>query len=145
MAIGDAGAERGELGPQPGVESLPALVAGVADAGLDVDLEIAGTARPVPAGVGLTLYRVAQEALTNAVNHSPGAAVTVRVNYRDTAVDLEVSNGAPTAPDISPRGGNGLVGMRERTALYGGTLAVGPRDDGGFAVHASLPLESALT
>lgn len=145
VAIGDDGGDRGDLGPQPGVDSLPALVAGVADAGVHVDLEIAGKVRPLPAGVGLTLYRLAQEALTNAVNHAPGATVKVQVTYQDTAVDLEVSNGASTAPDISPRGGNGLVGMRERTALYGGTLAVGPRHDGGFAVHASLPLESALT
>jgi signal transduction histidine kinase len=145
VAIGDEGTAPGELGPQPGVETLPALVAGVADAGVDATLEVSGTARPVPAGVGLTLYRVAQEALTNAVNHAPGATVTVRVHYRDAAVDLEVVNGAPTAADTSTQGGNGLVGMRERTALYGGTLGAGPNGDGGFSVRASLPLEAAFT
>jgi signal transduction histidine kinase len=141
-----------ELGPQPGVAYIPDLVAGVRAAGLDVDLEVTGEVRSLPPGVDLSAYRLLQEALTNVMRHAGPARARVRVEYGDDALRLEVTDdgvgalGSPdTDPDPDPEpnsgAGHGLVAMRERVALVGGTLRAGPRPGGGWAVTAALPVE----
>jgi len=135
-------ADRGaESRPQPSLADLAALVAEHRAAGLPVTLETAGSPRPLAGGVELSIYRIVQEALTNVVKHARASEATVTVCYRDAAVEVEVvddgvsiASGAP-----APAGGNGLVGMRERVALLGGTLEVGPRAGRGFRVAARLP------
>jgi signal transduction histidine kinase len=130
--------------PQPGIAQLPELVASVRAAGLPVDLDLQGDPGDLPPGVDVALYRLTQEALTNALKHARGARATVVLRCTGTAVELSVrddghvgGNGAPAGTGL----GHGLIGMRERVALYGGTLSAGPQADGGFAVDAVLPLE----
>lgn len=95
-------------------------------------------------GLELTAYRVVQEALTNALKHAPGAPVRVVVEYAPDCVHVSVEDdGSPSAPRPADSGGRGLVGMRERVALYDGELVTGPRPAGGFAVAARLPVEAA--
>jgi signal transduction histidine kinase len=128
------------LAPQPGLADIERLVAQVREAGLRVELRIEGTPRPTPLGVDLSAYRVVQEALTNALKHARGAAavVTIRYGRHDLAVEV-ADDGTHVAP---AGGGHGLVGMRERVGIFGGTFAAGPRESGGFAVQALLPLEN---
>jgi signal transduction histidine kinase len=130
------GAELG-LTPQPRLDDLPELVAQTEAAGLPVDLRIEGTPRPLPLGVDLSVYRIAQEALTNARKHSAGSRADVVLRYHDDAVELTVENDGVVATN-GHRGGHGLIGMRERVAVFGGTLEAGPRPDGGFRVVARL-------
>lgn len=132
------GAELG-LAPQPRLEELPELVAQTQAAGLPVELRIEGTPRPLPLGIDLSIYRIAQEALTNARKHSAGARAEVVLRYDDELVELAVVNDAAASPVNGHRGGHGLIGMRERVAVFGGTLDAGPRPDGGFHVVARLP------
>lgn len=132
------GAELG-LAPQPRVDDLPKLVDEVGAAGLPVDLRVEGTPRALPLGVDLSVYRIAQEALTNARKHSADARAQVVLRYEDDAVELAVENDGVAATN-GHRGGHGLIGMRERVAVFGGTLEAGPRPDGGFRVLARLPL-----
>jgi signal transduction histidine kinase len=139
----DAGAE---LAPQPGMDGLEGLVAAVRGAGLAVDLRVDGGQRPLPAGVGLSAYRILQEALSNTLRHAPGAHVAVEVGYEPDRLRLRVQNDAPPPlgaerPPPAPPG-HGIVGMRERAAMLGGTMAAGPTSDGGFLVEAVLPLEA---
>ncbi|MFI5841518.1 sensor histidine kinase [Catenuloplanes sp. NPDC051500] len=130
--------------PQPGLEGLPALVARLHDAGVRVRLHTTGEARPVPPGIGLTAFRVVQEALTNMVRHAPGAAATVVVEFAPETLRVEVGNTAPVLPAApGPTGGHGLIGLRERLAVYGGTLRAEPRPGAGYRVEASIPLEAA--
>jgi signal transduction histidine kinase len=129
-----------QLGPQPGVAQLPELVAQVRNAGLAVEYDVEGTPHDLPPGVDVALYRLTQEALTNVLKHARGARATVVLRYSEVAVELGVDDdgrGTPAGAGL----GHGLIGMRERVALYGGTLAAGPREGGGFAVHAVLPLD----
>jgi signal transduction histidine kinase len=138
----DAGAE---LAPQPGMDGLEGLVAAVRGAGLAVNLQIDGGQRPLPAGVGLSAYRILQEALSNTLRHAPGAHVTVEVSHEPDRLRLRVHNdssplGGERPPPAPP--GHGIVGMRERAAMLGGTLAAGPTSDGGYLVEAVLPLEA---
>jgi signal transduction histidine kinase len=133
-------AQDGPLTPQPSLEHLDRLVEHVRQAGLAVDLEVEGSPVPLAAGVDLSAYRIVQEGLTNTLKHAgPDAAAHVVVRYRPDQIELEVSNSGLAADNGD--GGHGLVGMRERVALYGGTLAVGPGDDGGYVVRACLPAE----
>lgn len=127
--------------PQPTAGDLAALVEQSRRAGLDVDLAVEGTADAVPVGVGLTVYRVVQEALTNVVKHAGPAHVDVHVTYGES-VDIEVADdGRGLCRDADlPSGGQGLIGMRERIELFGGELHVGPRPGGGFRVRACLPV-----
>jgi signal transduction histidine kinase len=138
----DVGAERA---PQPGMDRLEGLVAAVRGAGLAVDLHITDGQRPLPAGVELSAYRILQEALSNALRHAPGARATVEVGYEPDRLRLRVHNDPPPAsaerPPPAPPG-HGIVGMRERAAMLGGTLAAGPTSDGGYLVEAVLPLEA---
>jgi signal transduction histidine kinase len=132
------GAELG-LAPQPRLEDLPELVAEAEAAGLPVELRVEGTPRPLPLGVDLSVYRIAQEALTNARKHSADSQARVLLRYSADAVELTVENDG-VAVTNGHRGGHGLIGMRERVAVFGGTLDAGPRRDGGFSVIARLPL-----
>jgi signal transduction histidine kinase len=135
--------------PQPQLSDLPALVEGARLAGLSVELTVPAALDRVPAGVGVCAYRIVQESLSNASQHAPGASVTVLVDHRGSAVTLRVANGpgesggpneaAGPAGDGLARG-HGLVGMRERIAMLGGTLSVGAAPDGGFVVSAVLPI-----
>ena len=130
-----------ELAPQPGIARLPELIADVEAAGLPVDYSTEGVTRPLRAGVDLAVYRIVQEALTNARKHGGDrTAATVRLTYDDDTVAIDVRDNG-NATTNGHKGGHGLVGMRERVALYGGTLDAGPLATGGFAVRAVLPLE----
>jgi signal transduction histidine kinase len=139
--------EAAALAPQPTVGEIPALLARLASAGLDVDLEIEGTQREVPAGVELSAYRIVQEALTNTLKHAGAAHATVRLVWSQDHLDVEVSDDGPAAGVTVPlqvradSGGKGLVGMRERVTLFGGELEAGPGPHGGYRVAARLPLE----
>jgi signal transduction histidine kinase len=132
------GAELG-LAPQPRIDDLPELVAQTEAAGLPVDLRVEGTARSLPLGVDLSVYRITQEALTNVRRHSAGGRASVVLRYSEAAVELAVENDG-VASTNGHRGGHGLVGMRERVAVFGGSLEAGPLPDGGFRVVARLPL-----
>ena len=128
------------LAPQPGMDDVGRLVGSARTAGLSVDLDVSGAPRPLPAGLALTIYRIVQEALTNAARHAAGSRVGVRLAYEPDAVDVAVVDDGGHPADSAPGGGRGLVGMRERVAAYAGTLEAGPAADGGFAVRARLPL-----
>jgi signal transduction histidine kinase len=129
------------LAPQPSLRYLDALAAQVRDAGLPVEVSIEGQPVELPPGVDLSAYRIVQEALTNALRHAGPATARVVVRYGDHDVELEI---ADTGVGVGPAdgAGHGLVGMRERVSLYGGKIEAGPRDGGGFAVRARLPLDS---
>jgi signal transduction histidine kinase len=134
------------LQPQPGVAGLEALVAQVRDAGLTVRLTVLGEPRPLDPGVDLTIFRIVQEGLTNALKHAGPASAEVKVDFRHDRLLLEVDdNGRGARPEQRANGhtGHGLVGMRERVSLYGGTLRTGPRSGGGYSVAANIPLDPA--
>jgi len=127
------------LAPQPSLRDLDALIEQVRAAGLDVDARIEGEPRALPAGLDLSAYRIVQEALTNALKYAAPAHVEVVVRYQENAIVLEVVDDG--AGSSGGRGtGNGLVGMRERVALFGGDLWAGKRAEGGWALHATLPV-----
>jgi signal transduction histidine kinase len=137
------------LAPQPSLEQLPRLIAGVRQAGLPVTLSVEGRARPMPGGVELSAFRIVQEALTNTLKHGAASQANVVVRYQDGMVEVEVVDDGRPDGQASPRpeaasatagrdGGRGLLGMRERVSVYGGTLDAGPRPDGGFRVRAVL-------
>jgi signal transduction histidine kinase len=130
-----------ERGPQPGIEEIGALVEQTRAAGLPVQLRLEGTARPLPAGMELSAYRIVQEALTNVVKHAGPARVDVLVRYLPDALELSVRDDGRGAVVGAANGGHGLVGMRERVALFGGELEAGARAEGGYALRALLPLE----
>ena len=119
------------------------LVGQMRAAGLDVDLDVDGRLDDLAAGRALSAYRILQEAFTNVLRHAPGAHVTVSLQRTEAELRIEVVDDGGARPGLGPEGGNGLVGMRERAALYGGTIDAGPRLGGGFAVTARLPLGGA--
>ena len=135
----DEDAER-PLTPQPGVDDVDALVGSARTAGLAVGLAVEGTPRRLPAGLGLTVYRIVQESLTNAARHAAGSRVGVSLRYEPDALDVAVIDDGGVHTEHAPSGGRGLLGMRERVAVFAGTIEAGPVPDGGFAVHARLPL-----
>ena len=126
------------LAPQPRLRDVPLLIGQVREAGLPVELEIDGEQRELPAGVELSAYRIVQEALTNALKHAGDARASVRIGYRPDTVEIEVSDDG--AGRASAAGGHGLVGMRERVALYGGRFSAGRGEAGGFTVRVTLPV-----
>jgi signal transduction histidine kinase len=137
--------------PQPGLDDLGVLLESARSGGVTVEADVSGTPRPLPEGVDLSAYRIVQEALSNAMRHAPGAAVRVNLDYGDAVLKIEVRNsgGAHAAPDAWARrngdgpgqdGGHGIIGMRERAAMLGGDLTVGPAGDGEFLVSAALPV-----
>lgn len=132
-----------EVGRQPLLSNLDDLAADVRAAGMPVQLEVQGEAIDLPDAVDRTAYRIVQEALSNASRHTTaGTTATVRITYRPDSVVVDIQDdGRPVDPnDRGPGGGYGLIGMRERVSLVGGSLEVGPRPGGGFGVHAALPL-----
>jgi signal transduction histidine kinase len=128
------------LEPQPGLGRLDDLTRQVGDAGLDVQLDITGRVQPLPPGLDLTAYRVVQEALTNVRKHAGTGRAHVMVTYRPHELELAICDDGTRGPEPNPDG-HGLLGMRERVELYGGTLMAQPRVTGGFEVRARLPLE----
>ena len=129
------------LAPQPGIGQVRQLVEHARQTGLAVELAIEGETRPLPPGVDLAAYRIVQEALTNVRKHAGPAHAHVGVRFRERDLEIEVTDdGRGTSGAQPDDGGHGLVGMRERVALYGGTLATGPDNGGGFAVRARLPI-----
>jgi signal transduction histidine kinase len=131
------------LTPQPGLDRLEALVQRVRDTGTPVELTVAGRPRPLLPGVELTAYRVVQEALTNTVKHAAGATATVLVEYGTDQLRVEVADtGGTPGPSAAAGNGRGLIGLRERLAVYGGSLHAGRRLTGGYRVSALLPLEA---
>lgn len=137
--MGDQAQEPG-LRPQPGMDSLEALIDGAREAGLEVDLESEGRSRPLPPAVDLSAYRIVQEALTNAAKHVGECRAQISVRWKQTALELEVINNGAAESDGSEPNGRGLIGMRERAALVGGQFEAGRRD-GEYRVWARLPLE----
>jgi len=154
--------EEGDLdhSPAPGIEQLPGLVADVRGAGIPVDLTVEGDAAGIPKGVELSVYRVVQEGLTNVIKHAGPARAVVTVRYEPSAVEVQVlddgrgaaadhaaspaaGRGDAVVADEDGQGGHGLLGMRERVTLWGGTLTAGPRPGGGFGVKARLPYGDA--
>jgi signal transduction histidine kinase len=115
------------------------LAAQVRDAGLPVELAFEGEPVELPPGVDLSAYRIVQEALTNALKHAGPGTARVVVRYGDHELELEIADTGVGA-GMDDGAGHGLVGMRERVSLYGGKLEAGPRDGGGFAVRARLPM-----
>jgi signal transduction histidine kinase len=133
----------GELTPQPGTQSLSELAERVRAVGLPVRLEIVGHVDDLPAGVGLGIYRIVQEALTNSLKHAgPGTKAVVRVERTGDVVNVDVTDDGrrSAATLVGVSGGNGLIGMRERALVFGGSLEAGPRPGGGWQVKARLPL-----
>jgi signal transduction histidine kinase len=128
------------LAPQPGVARLGTLLEQVRAAGLPVELTVEGEARRLPPGIDRSAYRIVQEGLTNALKHAGPAHASVTLRYGDRALELEVLDDG-YGPRAGEAGGFGLIGMRERAALYGGVLAADPRPGGGYALRARLPLE----
>jgi signal transduction histidine kinase len=130
------------LAPQPSLGDVATLVTQVREAGLPVDLEIDGEPRELPAGIELSAYRIVQEALTNALKHAGDARAHVSIRYGADSLELEIldDGGGGGAAAGRTGGGHGLVGMRERVALYGGRFDASRRPGGGFAVRAKLPI-----
>lgn len=142
--------EVGEYVPQPDVEQIDDLVEQCRTSGLPVDFKVEGTPRPLPSGVELTAYRIVQEALTNTRKHGgPNTGASVRLVYFDDGLGLLVEDDGKGAPhELYEEGGadgqgHGLIGMRERVGMVGGTLDAGPRPGGGFRISALLPLKPA--
>ena len=127
--------------PQPGVAEIADLVDQVRAAGLAVEYRAEGTPRPLPPGVDLSAYRVVQEGLTNVMKHAGPAHATVTVRYATDCVELRVVDDGPGAARDGGPAGFGLVGLRERVALFGGDLDAGPDADG-WALAVRLPLGS---
>ncbi|MEV7807359.1 histidine kinase [Microbispora sp. NPDC088329] len=129
--------------PQPGLDMVPNLISTVGSSGLRVTLEAEGDAVRLAPGLDLSAYRIVQEALTNAVKYAGEADVRIRIAYRPDRLELEITdNGGGAGPALST--GNGLIGMRERAELFGGSLDAGPLPEGGFRVRATLPISQGV-
>jgi len=139
------------LAPQPGLEELREMVDRVVTAGLPAALHVTGTPRDLPPGVGLAVFRIVQEALTNVLKHAGKPQTEVRLDYEPAALVVEVADDGLPIPAAVPAldaavpggAGMGLLGLRERVALYGGELTAGPRPGGGWLVKARIPVEPA--
>jgi signal transduction histidine kinase len=142
----EEGVEAPAYAPQPGIEYVDELVRQVRQAGLAVELSVLGEPRELPEGVGLCAYRIVQEALTNTLKHAHASHAEVSVRYVDDALELQVLDDGHGVPPTAgaENGGHGLIGMRERVALFNGELTAQPRSAaGGYEVRARLPLEEA--
>jgi signal transduction histidine kinase len=136
-----------ELEPQPGLGQLDVLVDRLTAAGLPIDLRVGALPRELSPGLDLAVFRVIQEALTNVIKHAGKPATTVTVSYADGRLEAEVADtGRPipaAAPALPDGAGRGLIGLRERIALYGGELVAGPGSGGGWIVRARFPVDSS--
>ncbi|MEV5606770.1 histidine kinase [Streptomyces sp. NPDC052225] len=144
-ADGDPGTAAAPQRPQPTLDRLGSLVSGTRAAGLAVTVLETGRRRALPPGVELSAYRIVQEALSNALRHAPGSTVEVALDHGQDGLRVRVANTAPDRPaPPSPGAGHGLLGMRERTAMLGGTLTAGPvPETGGYEIRAYLPVGDA--
>jgi len=131
--------EGAELGPLPSLAYVDGLIAGVEAAGLDVEVTVEGQPPQLPTGVDMAAYRIVQEALTNALKHAATPQAKMHLRYLSGSLQVRISNAL--TPGTPPRTGNGLIGMRERVALYGGCLQAGAQPDGRFVIDATLPLD----
>jgi len=139
--VGMLRSDRSEpLAPQPGIHDLPILITQLREAGLPVELAVDGSPPGLPVGIELSAYRIVQEALTNVLKYAGDSHATVRVRYTSDSLELHITDDGRGRSDDTMSGGHGLVGMRERVALYGGQFSAGRRPDGGFAVHVLLPV-----
>lgn len=125
--------------PQPGLGQLDDLISRAETTGTPIRIIREGKVRPLPLGIDLAAYRIIQEALTNARRHAPGAEVEIKVSYDNDVLHLRVRDHGPGAPGGEPPEGHGLLGMRERASLAGGTFSIGQREGGGFEVDVTLP------
>jgi signal transduction histidine kinase len=133
------------LAPQPSLAELDVLVDQVRDADVEVDVHIEGDQVPLPTGVDLTAYRIVQESLTNVLKHAGAHRVRICIAYRRNQLEVAVSDDGRTAGEaaLSNIGaGHGLLGMRERVSVFGGTVSAGHGPNGGWTVQASLPIQS---
>ena len=146
-----SGADRTMLAPRPGVDQVADMVGRVRDTGATVELQVTGPVTPLPPGVDLAAYRVVQEALTNTLKHAPGSQVTVLVEYLPRTVRLRITNTAGNANGAEDTqrtrvdgmgGGHGLVGLRERIGIYGGTLETEHLPGGGYCLEAQIPTDA---
>jgi len=157
LAPSPGGEEEQDLSPQPSLSRLSPLIDKIAFAGLPVDVRISGQPRPLPAGIDLAAYRIVQEALTNALKHGNQAKAEVAIRYADRSLRVEVLNTGPSVltgagavtggpgagqeNGAGPGTGRGLLGLRERVAVYGGDLDARRRLGGGYRVRARIPLD----
>ena len=128
------------LAPQPSLVHLELLVQQVREAGLPVELSVEGEPRALPPGVDLSAYRIVQEALTNALKHAGPARARVTLRYSPDLLELEVADNGAGVKSSAQGGGHGLVGIRERVAVFGGVLEADRRGEGGYRLRATLPL-----
>lgn len=128
------------MAPQPGLAQLDRLLEQMGQSGLEVQLQVEGTPRQLAPGIDLVAYRVVQESLVNVLKHAGDAQATVVATYDDHWLELSITDNGPGVDGQAAAPGHGLIGMRERVALYGGSLSAGDSSDGGFAVRARLPL-----
>ncbi|SEB82327.1 Signal transduction histidine kinase [Paramicrobacterium humi] len=132
-----------ERAPQQTIADIPALVDAASRAGVDITLERVEGAQSAPPSVQIAAFRIVQEGVSNAVRHAPGSRVSVSVREQGALLVIDVSNAAATEPvHAAAGGGHGLIGMRERTTLLGGSLDTRPSPDGGWHVHATLPWDT---
>jgi signal transduction histidine kinase len=129
--------------PPRGLDHVPDLVQRARMTGLDAKLTIEGHRNDVPAAVDRTAYRIVQESLTNIARHAAAASAWVRIDYRPDALVIRVDDDGKATSDTAPVPGVGLLGMRERVTALGGRLRAAPRSEGGFTVHAELPVDQA--
>jgi signal transduction histidine kinase len=141
LAVMRRDGDRPELTPQPGLDRLDSLVAEIDRAGLPVDLHVDGEPFALPPGIDLSAYRIVQEGLTNALKHARASHAEVTVRYAPDEVSIEVrDDGAGAGTATNGARGHGLIGIGERVKLYGGEMAAGPANGGGFRLSTRLPL-----
>lgn len=141
---GATASEQSPLAPSPGLADIERLAAATAGAEVRVDVSRTGEQRPVPADIGLSAYRIVQEALTNVVRHAGTERCRVAIDYGEEELSVEVVDDGRGASGDGSGHGFGLIGMRERVGLLGGHLSAGPRPEGGFRVAARLPLPASV-
>src|SRR5262249_19242936 len=146
LRSGDDASADPMLAPAPTLAYVDALAQGVANAGVPVTVNVEGDPGTAPNGVHVSAYRIVQEALTNVLKHAGPTSAEVNIRYAADELDLEIvddGRGAASSRANNPGGGHGIVGMRERVSVYGGTLDAGPVPGGGFRVSAHLPYAAA--
>ncbi|MBR7836347.1 hypothetical protein KDL01_23925 [Actinospica durhamensis] len=133
--------DRRELAPQPGLDQIGSLVRRIRTTGVPIEYRVTGAPRPLPHGIDLTAYRVVQEALTNAIKHASGAGIDVDVTYAPARLELRIDDGGGVPGQTAASGnGKGLIGLRERVGVHGGSVEAGPRALGGYRVRVQIPL-----
>ena len=133
--------EQHQLAPQPGLDQLEPLVSRIRATGVPIAYRVLGEPRSLPPGLDLTAYRVVQEALTNTVKHASGARVDILVDYKPSRLSLDIADsGGVPGQSAASGNGRGLIGLRERVSVHGGTVSAGPRAHGGYRVQVEIPL-----